>query len=644
MTPSVRFRSIHALLLAALVAAGSASAQVGGRPTLGGGTSTDPTSSIPGNVPTGMNLGPLETGFARSSIPFSNVMRQSVKLYEVINQEDPSVPTSSPSGAFQLDPLNGYPGTGVPKTLGGNTYYMATRVLDGYVDSTGAVRYKPGVYHVTFAGQGTLEFYGDVITPNPAPQITLLNGQTMYTIDTGAGGNEGIVIKLTSSAPAPLHVRNIRVVHTSQLGSLGDPVQTFNPDWLGLLRQLKPHCLRFARWKHVSTSLVDDWADETPVNYQTYSTDRTMGGVPYEVLIELARELDTDIWVQIPHLTGLTTDYASSLGALLQSELSKPENADINVYVEFSNEVWRDNSAPWNWGNANKAFSEPLGQFYGRTVEAQMTALTQPSAAAGLFAEGRLIRVLGGRASQATWMQDAITGMWWYKYNPSLLLPSPNPQLGKLPARQKQAPFDVIALNAYVGSAMFSALTWAEVRDWAQASPPDIPAVIDFLHSSVDSLQDLGGSSVDLKSFITRHKTMLGVLQAPQFLDSIVAYESGQALEFATSDCEDYYNLIGGGPCPGPSCPCTASGELTAVSALFNDTNRDPRIADVYHHLAHMWSQELPGNLMNLFNFVQKYGPSSQGSWGTLEWVYPLPGNALMVPRYGSAWRINRLK
>jgi len=97
---------------------------------------------------------------------------------------------------------------------------------------------------------------------------------------------------------------------------------------------------RFMDWGSTNNSPVTDWASSAkPTDAQW-----TKKGIPWEACIALCNLLQKDIWVNIPHMAD--DDYVKQLAILLEASLNK----NLNVYVEYSNEVWnwQFQQAHWN--------------------------------------------------------------------------------------------------------------------------------------------------------------------------------------------------------------------------------------------------------------------------------------------------------
>ena len=91
--------------------------------------------------------------------------------------------------------------------------------------------------------------------------------------------------------------------------------------------------IRFLDWSVANSSPEINWADRIKPGYHKFSF--TWGyPVAWESMIDLCNETNCDAWINIPFKA--TDDYVTQLAQLWKDRL----NPDLNVYVEFSNELW----------------------------------------------------------------------------------------------------------------------------------------------------------------------------------------------------------------------------------------------------------------------------------------------------------------
>lgn len=91
--------------------------------------------------------------------------------------------------------------------------------------------------------------------------------------------------------------------------------------------------IRFLDWSVANSSQEVNWADRIKPGYHRFSF--TWGyPVAWESMIDLCNETNCDAWINIPFKA--TDDYVTQLAQLWKDRL----NPNLNVYVEFSNELW----------------------------------------------------------------------------------------------------------------------------------------------------------------------------------------------------------------------------------------------------------------------------------------------------------------
>ncbi|HEX8913611.1 MAG TPA: PA14 domain-containing protein [Humisphaera sp.] len=121
---------------------------------------------------------------------------------------------------------------------------------------------------------------------------------------------------------------------------------TYTTTYLNFLKSLSPSSIRFMDWMATNESTNGDWAKR--------STADTSGwvhrGVSWESAIELCNLVGANMYVNVP---GRADDnYVRNLAALIKAKL----RSDLNVYVEYGNEMWATNFAngPWAYEQSLK--------------------------------------------------------------------------------------------------------------------------------------------------------------------------------------------------------------------------------------------------------------------------------------------------
>lgn len=260
---------------------------------------------------------------------------------------------------------------GWPLRMAPEITHMTTLILTGInPDMISA----SGRYVLRYKGQGSIQVEGRL-----ARNVTHEDGWIAFDYLPGEGS---VSIHVTRIDPAdPL--RDISVVRQDRL-ALADAGQIFNPDFLARLRGAE--LLRFMDWMSTNNSRLVT-PDEIPdVADYVWSSAR---GVPPEVIVALANELDLDPWFTMPHLAN--DDFVRSYARRVRDNLEPGRRA----WVEFSNEVWNwtFDQRQWADAEAEAAWGVPgAGMQYGAYRAAQVADIWAEEFAPS--ASARLVRVV----------------------------------------------------------------------------------------------------------------------------------------------------------------------------------------------------------------------------------------------------------
>ena len=586
-----------AALCLAVESGGAASAQGPGAaasPAAAPVPSAPASREGPANVDLGVNLGPLAysgMSTAASELPFVDLARL-CKRFDAVLAGD-----SYPGGSSVTD----Y--TTVFTDLDGDGYVREPIPHLGFVVGTHiahglAAHYPGGTYVVTFEGVGTLSLTGDVtnvvqVDPN------------RYEVDV-TPTHRGIVLRITSSAGAPLHVRNLRVVPADLAAADGAPLQTFRPDYLERLGDLLPKALRFLNWKAVLAKTKPVLADEADIGHYTYDRFAEGGGVPHALCRELAAEVGAGAWLNVPYdadflgyVVPLAIDYADWS---LQS--GRP------VYVEYGNEVWNGLFGrqfcfavdaiggyppcdPANPPALDAGLAHDIAVFLATYSRAIFDLFAAEFAARGI--EDRLVRVVAGRVNSYTYNQDLLD-----------TLGGPDE-------------VDLLAMPTYFGQLTVANLGWDVLQTISDAE------LVAYLHGVIG-----GGPYLNLRDFLQGQRALVDAFNAsttPPDDVQLAAYEGGQSLFFEQCDCPAF--------CPTKTDPqCLA--EMTLLTQRFHALNRSAAMLDLYYDLLGTWEEASavdggPGGLWMQFVFTKQFLPAAAGSWGLLEYY---DSDRSVAPKY----------
>ena len=252
--------------------------------------------SANGSMSMGMNTGSVN--YYNPTLVFTDVMKASSKMLTfTIGTREWN------SGVLASIPVDS---NGWPLELPYNTNGKATgvRILLNN-------RYK-GEYIVTWDGDGEITWNVPHKRINGVHYITL----------SGFGNN--VWISLTKSTPGN-HIRNIRIFPQEYEATGVYPI--FNGDFLSGLKPFETS--RFMDWMETNDSKEEHWSKRKLKDYYTQA-----GGISIDYAIELANQLQSNVWFNIPHKA--SDDYITNFAKLVKQKL----DTNLNVYIEFSNELW----------------------------------------------------------------------------------------------------------------------------------------------------------------------------------------------------------------------------------------------------------------------------------------------------------------
>jgi hypothetical protein len=205
-----------------------------------------------------------------------------------------------------------------------------------YIDTKGS--YPAGRYVCTYDGDGVVELSYDA---------TVVSRRAGRVVANVTPTNRGIYLRIDKSNPNN-PVRNIKV----WLPGFENSASPFHPLYLS---RLKPFSvIRFMDWQRTNGSNVVNWSERARPGYYTQGTGR---GASLEYMIDLCNELGADPWFCMPHKAN--DRYVEKFAALVKSRLRK----DLNVYVEWSNEVWNSQFPQHDWVKSRSDGRSLSGEF-----------------------------------------------------------------------------------------------------------------------------------------------------------------------------------------------------------------------------------------------------------------------------------------
>jgi hypothetical protein len=461
-------------------------------------------------------------------------------------------------GGFEYEALlaggylddRGWP-TAIPPEVTG----LSTLILTHLPVDAGGVA---GPYVLTYQGKGTL------LVEGRAQNVVAAPGRVTFDYTPGEGS---VVLTLTvTDAADPL--RDIVVVRADREGALAEG-QIFNPDWLARLRGVQG--IRFMDWMDTNNSTLSRLADRPMTTDFTYSNN----GVPIEIMVALANELDADPWFTLPHMAdnGLVRFYAD----VVKEDL----DPGMRAWVELSNEVWNGQFTQAQW-----AADQARARWGDEAAGVQYYALRASEVADiwaevfGAEADTRLVRVI---ATQTGWL-----GL------EEMILNAP-----RVMAEGKPAPathFDAYAVTGYFSGLLGTEEMAVTIKEWlAESAGANAENRYDLATArTARQLRDgsvTGATDDTLQTVVTKIMPYQAEVARKAGL-RLVMYEGGT-------------HVVGYGP-------VVDDADITAFFTHFNYT---PDMAALYGVMLAEWAKltDAPFNA-----FVDVDTPDRWGSWGAL--------------------------
>ncbi|KAK7495076.1 hypothetical protein BaRGS_00013716, partial [Batillaria attramentaria] len=178
-----------------------------------------------------------------------------------------------------------------------------------------------GNYTILYDGEGTIEF-------GLTSQHVHYDGKGRMVVEFSNIQNGGILLKLTSTNPSnPVH--NIRILPPGYENTYER--FPFHPLFLEFLKRFSE--IRFMDYLRTNGHEPEPttWNDRKPKNFHTQEGH---DGGAIEYIVELANTVGADPWVCMPHAAD--DNYVRQFATYVKKNL----RPDLNVYVEYSNEVW----------------------------------------------------------------------------------------------------------------------------------------------------------------------------------------------------------------------------------------------------------------------------------------------------------------
>lgn len=264
--------------------------------------------------------------------------------------------------------------TGWPNSLPENAYI---RIIPSYIvsqtkealENVTTNEVLTGVFVLTWEGSGDVEVKGS--SANGIGYQTLLSEDNRIVFQTWETNQTPAVFIYSIDSEDP--ISNMRLwapiengggseltvdsnlaageISASTEPAPGEDEPLFHPKYLEYQRSINADLGRYMAWLTINGNYDDedvDWDDRARAGYsfgsfsvidESYIRYDIEGynqrvGLPYEWMIELSNELERDLWIQVSHNS--SDDLIEGLAELIAETL----DPDLNVWIEYSNELW----------------------------------------------------------------------------------------------------------------------------------------------------------------------------------------------------------------------------------------------------------------------------------------------------------------
>ena len=487
-----------------------------------------------------------------------------------------------------------------------------------------------GIYTVLYDGVGKLSYAGAGRLLESHPEA----GYDLIRLDkTRYRQTKRLIVNVIKTADAPNHIKNIRVVmpggvcvdnpyqrvesaedcQASQYLAFADLLRedrnniVFNPDYLRFLKDFRvlrtmnlmeasprrPNRHFIPLCENLSEAAYRDCVTQ-PLNWQQRAKmdDATWGGsfrtivtkrhgVPLEVAVALANQLNISPWFNIPH--NADDDYVRQYASYVHDHL----NQGLKAYIEYSNETW--NTGFWGahyvqaMGYKN-GLDKPVYPFRDADYSARVRYYSQRSVEIFKIWEqvfggtDRLVRIVGSNQSSIPTSKDILEYHNAYQHIDAVAI----------------APYFYGCWNREAEQCQDKQLI-PEVLSQAQSVDEVFKIIHHPYYPEVEDFKKRG-DPYGIASILNLIKRQAE--NAKQFGVDLYAYEGGQHLVVRWQEDESQY---------------AADAKLRE---LFEQANRDPRMKELYLQLLNGWKQA-GGKLFVVFTLPQTF--HRWGSFGIKE-------------------------
>ncbi len=225
------------------------------------------------------------------------------------------------------------------------------------------------------AGKFILEWQGDQqVLPYQdykvlGPNKILIDYEAAYKAADGKPQDDGITLRIEPNGGTANTVTDIKL-YDARYADLIDYGEKFNPDWFQAIDDFR--LLRTHGMQETNFSVLRDWNASVESADQAFWGQSTKG-VPFELLVEIANDAKSDLWITIPHLA--TDDFMRKAAEYIKANLDE----NLKVYVEYTNEYWTESFDQHKYliDQGKKLFPKDTPFANGQAYGARFSEMTQ---------------------------------------------------------------------------------------------------------------------------------------------------------------------------------------------------------------------------------------------------------------------------
>ena len=267
-----------------------------------------------------------------------------------------------------------------------------------------------GIYRVEWDGTGDLQMAYVVESGVTA------DGRNYALVDMPVNPAPNYVLTIASTDPTD-PVRNINFWMPDYNGESlvtpdwqpGAATSPFHPAFIERLSGFET--IRFMDWQATNyNGELDLWEERTLITdasqaNMTGDFDTIVSGIALEYMIELANELGASPWFNMPHQAN--DDFVQNFATTVRDSL----DPDLDVYVEWSNELWNSHFPTFHWVVNQMSLPENDGRNFFQVVTSEIRNDFQIWSDVFAGQNERLTRIVAGQQNNPWVMSQLLASM-----------------------------------------------------------------------------------------------------------------------------------------------------------------------------------------------------------------------------------------